>query len=63
MARAWRIEFEDALYHVLSRGNQRQAIFIDDDDRLLFLERLFEVTVRFEVECFACAMGTCAMGT
>jgi putative transposase len=53
MARAWRIEFEGALYHVLSRGNQRQAIFTDDEDRLLFLERLFEMTKRFEVECYA----------
>lgn len=53
MARAWRIEFEGALYHVLSRGNQRQAIFTDDEDRLLFLERLSEMAVRFEVECYA----------
>jgi putative transposase len=53
MARAWRIEFEGALYHVLSRGNQRQAIFIDDEDRLLFLGRLSEVAERFEVECYA----------
>jgi len=53
MARAWRIEYEGALYHVLSRGNQRQAIFIDDEDRLLFLERLSEVVDRFEVECYA----------
>jgi hypothetical protein len=26
MARAWRIEYECALYHVLSRGNERQNI-------------------------------------
>jgi len=37
MARTWRIEYEGALYHVLSRGNQRQAIFVDDEDRRLFL--------------------------
>lgn len=53
MARAWRIEYEGALYHVLSRGNQRQAIFIDDEDRLLFLGRLSEMAERFEVECYA----------
>jgi REP element-mobilizing transposase RayT len=53
MARAWRIEYEDALYQVLSRGNQRQAIFIDDEDRQLFLERLSEMAERFEMECFA----------
>ena len=33
MARAWRIEYEGALYHVLSRGNQRQNIVADDDGR------------------------------
>ena len=53
MARAWRIEYDGALYHVLSRGNQRQAIFVDDEDRRLFLERLSEIAARFEVECFA----------
>ena len=36
MARAWRIEYEGALYHVFSRGNEKQNIVIDDDDRELF---------------------------
>ena len=43
MARAWRIEYEGALYHVLSRGNQRQAIFTDDEDRRVFLTTLSEM--------------------
>lgn len=33
MARPMRIEFPGALYHVTSRGNHRQDIFIDDEDR------------------------------
>jgi len=53
MARTWRIEYEGALYHVLSRGNQRQAIFVDDEDRFLFLDGLAEMAERFEVECYA----------
>jgi REP element-mobilizing transposase RayT len=53
VARAWRIEYEDALYHVLSRGNQRQAIFVDDDDRLLFLNSLGDMAERFDVEIYA----------
>jgi REP element-mobilizing transposase RayT len=53
MARAWRIEYEGALYHVLSRGNQRQEIFADDDDRLLFLSTLADMAGRFEVEVYA----------
>lgn len=33
MARQLRIEYEGALYHVTSRGNQREKIFWDDKDR------------------------------
>lgn len=53
MARAWRIEYEGALYHVLSRGNQRQAIFLDEEDRGRFLETLGEMAERFAVEVCA----------
>jgi hypothetical protein len=52
MARAWRIEYEGALYHVLSRGNEQRPIFIDNDDRLLFLETLGEMSERFEIDIF-----------
>ena len=37
MGRAWRIEYEGGLYHVLSRGNERQDIFYDDQDLLIYL--------------------------
>jgi hypothetical protein len=57
MARAWRIEYEGALYHVLSRGNQRQPIYVDDEDRLLFFDTLAEMTERFEIECYAYGYG------
>jgi REP element-mobilizing transposase RayT len=53
MAPAWRIEFEGALYHVLSRGNERQDIFFDNDDRRLFLDTMGEMAQRFEIELFA----------
>ena len=33
----WQIEYEGALYHVFSRGNKQQNIFLTDDDRYLFL--------------------------
>jgi putative transposase len=52
MARAWRIEFEDALYHVLSRGNERRDIFFGDDDRRLFLDTLGDMAQRFEIDVF-----------
>jgi REP element-mobilizing transposase RayT len=53
MARAWRIEYEGALYHVLSRGNQRQDIVLNDDDRKLFLSTVGEMADRFEIDVFA----------
>jgi len=53
MARAWRIEYEGALYHVLSRGNEKQDIVISDDDRRLFLYTAGEMGERFEIDIFA----------
>jgi putative transposase len=53
MARAWRIEYEGALYHVLSRGNERREIVTGDEDRELFLGTLAEMSQRFEVDLFA----------
>ncbi|MGI9114658.1 MAG: hypothetical protein DLM52_05705 [Chthoniobacterales bacterium] len=40
MARLARIEYEGAIYHVLSRGDRREDIFWDDVDRSRFLELL-----------------------
>ena len=53
MARAWRIEYEGAYYHLLSRGNERRDIFLGDDDRRLFLDTLAECCERFDLELFA----------
>jgi REP element-mobilizing transposase RayT len=47
MARPLRLEFPGALYHVISRGNERSPIFLDDLDREDFLRSL-AVTVRRE---------------
>lgn len=43
MARPIRIEFCGALYHVTSRGDRREAIYEDDEDRSRFLEILSQV--------------------
>ena len=42
MARSIRIEFPGAFYHVMARGNRREAIFKDDLDRSRFVETLGE---------------------
>lgn len=40
MARPPRIEFPGAFYHIIVRGNQRQDIFLDDQDRSEYLTRI-----------------------
>ena len=40
MARQPRVEYPGALYHVITRGNQRQKIVYDDGDRAKYLEIL-----------------------
>lgn len=46
MARSLRIEYPGALYHVTTRGNARQDIYLDEQDRLDFLRMLGDVVVR-----------------
>lgn len=44
MARPLRIEYAGAVYHVMARGNQGQAVFRDDHDRRRFLDVLGEAS-------------------
>lgn len=44
MSRPIRIEFAGALYHVTSRGDRQEAIYIDDEDRISFLTLLSKVS-------------------
>ena len=53
MARSLRIEFPGAIYHITSRGNAKQAIFVDDGDRGRFLDVLSTVVKRFNWLCHA----------
>jgi len=47
MARPLRIEFAGALYHVTSRGDGQEAIYLNDTDRAAFLDILSKVCERF----------------
>lgn len=40
MARPLRIEYPGAVYHVICRGNNRQAVFRDEQDRKRYVEKL-----------------------
>jgi len=53
IARPWRIKYEGAYYHVLSRGNEGKDIFYDDKDRKVFIDTMGEVSQRFDVDLFA----------
>lgn len=58
MARPLRIEFPGAIYHVTSRGNAQDAIFLDDIDRQNCLAVLDLALRRFNVICHAyCLMS------
>jgi REP element-mobilizing transposase RayT/DNA-binding CsgD family transcriptional regulator len=58
MARPLRLEFAGALYHVTSRGDRREAIYEDDDDRRLFMSLLDQVCDTHNWLCHAyCLMG------
>lgn len=47
MARPLRLEHEDALWHVTSRGNEKKDIFRDDLDRERFVLMLSQSVIRF----------------
>ena len=53
MARPLRLELAGALYHVTSRGDGREDIFLSDEDRIAWLETLAEVCKRFNWVCHA----------
>ena len=53
MARPLRIEYPGAVYHVTSRGNARNKIFSDDQDREILLFVLGEVVKRYNWLCHA----------
>jgi putative transposase len=57
MARPLRLEVEDGIYHLTSRGNERKAIYRDANDRQRFLEILRATLERFRW----CCLGYCLM--
>lgn len=58
MSRPLRLEFANALYHVTSRGDRREAIFVDDADRSMWLELFGQVSGRFNWRCHAWCLMT-----
>jgi putative transposase len=58
MARRLRVDIAGCLYHVVARGNERKAVFGDDQDRDKYLSLLARYRIRFEFELLAyCLMA------
>ena len=56
MARPLRIEYPNACYHILNRGNRRQLIFTGDEHYQLFIDRLGQFAEEYHVViyCYCC---------
>ena len=58
MPRKLRLEYSGAIYHVMNRGDQRENIFRDEEDRRRFLATLGEACAKTEWQVHAyCLMG------
>ncbi len=53
MSRPLRLEFPGAFYHITSRGDRCEAIFLEHHDFLQFVEHLGEVCQRYNWRCHA----------
>ena len=58
MSRPLRIQYPGALYHVTSRGDGREAIYLDDRDRTAFFGVMAHVCKRFNWVCHSYCLMT-----
>ena len=58
MARRARVEYPGAIYHVITRGNQRQRVFRDDRDRRKYLEIVANLKKQFSFRISAYVLMT-----
>jgi len=58
VARPLRIEFPGAVYHLTARGDRRESIFVDEEDRHELLGVVGQALSRFDAQMLAyCLMG------
>ena len=57
MPRSARKESETGVYHIIARGINRQDIFLDDEDRTVYLDRL----LKYKIECEFSVYAYCLM--
>ena len=51
MVRPLRLSFENASYHITTRGNRREKIFYSDQDKEVFLKKLKEMLIKYSMIC------------
>lgn len=53
MTRPLRLSFENAVYHVMARGNRKDNIFYSESDRNTFLDQINETFTKYSIVCYA----------
>jgi len=53
MTRPLRLSFENTFYHITTRGNRREKIFYSSRGKEVFLKRLKEMLIKYEMICHA----------
>jgi putative transposase len=53
MARPLRINFENAVYHIIARGNRKEKIFSSDEDKKLFQKKMNQTFQKYSFICYA----------
>ena len=53
MARALRLSFENAFYHITARGIRKENIFYSDKDKNVFLDKMNETFEKYSFVCYA----------
>lgn len=53
MGRPLRIEYPGALYHITSRGNERQTIYREEEDKTRFLKIVGDAALKFQIIVYA----------
>ncbi len=54
MARKLRVQYPGAIYHLMNRGDRREPIFKDDEDRRRFLHTLGQACAKTGWQVQAC---------
>jgi putative transposase len=53
MARPLRLSFENAVYHIMARGNRKDAIFHSDRDKDVFVDKMNETFTKYSFVCYS----------